>query len=135
MKQTLIALLIFSAMFCEAQRVYKDCYYNVSLNNQEETSYRDIKVFWRNNDASDIDNLDAIVYPDGHILIKNEIKPYMKLDNGDPVFSTYVKDEGGRGVILYISRYSERHLGFLVYYSKKLSYAFKIDLYDFKNID
>jgi hypothetical protein len=129
---SLIVLIIF-AMGTQAQTIrwYPKTKYCVKL--EGERSYKDasIGLAWLNNDASNLDNLYYISYPNGHVSVLTLPKYDGKTSDGYSSFIFRGEDEGNRNVNCYIVKVNENELFFSIHYSDNLNFSFYINLLEF----
>lgn len=127
-----IAVLLCVGTAISQTRVYNKCIYTKVRNNETPT-YTDepIKVKWEKNDASNIENISYISYPEGFIIPITEMKDDGEDSKGNTMFKFTAVDEGKRDVTCYLTKFTKRDIAISIVYSKNLIYSFLINLFEY----
>lgn len=125
----LLSTLLFSV--CFAQRNYRNSLYIKTYNNSDYEDFATITIKWKDDNASTLDNIDYIIYPQGYVVPYTIPKFVYNTDSGYPVFLMYVQDEDKRNLKCYITKISKLQIGIMIWYSENLYYSFRVSLSDF----
>ena len=137
MKKVIATLFISFLTLCSnAQQVilrnYPNSIYKVHTDGETRKESATISVYWKNNDADNIDKIDGVGYPGGYVLLTSYFKYLQTIDGGFYQYQASAKDEGRRDVLVVATKYSDQQIGIIVYYSKNLAYSMVIDLTDYR---
>lgn len=132
MKTILFILLLFCTGIAYSQtRVYHNCYYKKLANKKETDTRNDVSIMWDDNDASTIDNINYVQFPDGYIIPITTPETDGYDNHGNPMFKFMAQDEGKRDVTCYITKYSKRDIAITIAYSSKLIYSMLINVFEY----
>jgi hypothetical protein len=127
-----IAVLLCVGSAISQVRFYDKCTYSKVRNNETPTYTEEtIKVKWEKNDASNIENISYISYPEGFIIPITEMEYDGEDSKGNTMFKFTAVDEGKRDVVCYLTKFSKRDIAISIAYSKNLIYSFLINLFEY----
>lgn len=129
----IIFLLLLLPNILFAQRTYTGCQY--MKYNYGEKKFSDVKVQikWDNDDATNVDNITYIMYPDGYVVPYTNLEFQGNDNSGNPYWKFTAQDEGKRDVTCYIVKYNKRDISVSIFYSKNLYYSLLINLFNVEN--
>lgn len=137
MKKTIILICLLLAINSSSSaqqtlsRNYRNSEYVTATARGNEKKFSTITINWDKNNASTLDNIRYIVYPDGYVVPYTIPTYFAKTNNEDDIFRFYATDEGNREVECFITKFSESKIGIMLYYNENLHYYFYVDLLKF----
>jgi hypothetical protein len=128
---TLATLILLSTItYGQLVRVYPESAYFLEFDKEKVNKTVPIKIRWTKNDASTLDNIDFVEYPDGYFKILTYPKYEDKTKGGKPIFKCTVMDENDKQMTCYIVKNSEEIITLGLMYTNVII-GFSVDLTNF----